>query len=162
MTDTIDAASAENPTEVRVVDFLAEPPAAVWRALTTPELLAEWLMPNDFAPVVGHRFHFSTEPIPPTRFSGVIACEVLELREPELLVISWADDSEENDMATTVTFRLEAHDGGTRLTVVQAGYRAGHSGDQMARRIMGGGWGGRIVPRLKEVLGREVLGREAR
>lgn len=139
-------------TEVRVEDFLAQPPAAVWRALTTPELLAQWLMPNDFAPMTGHRFHFRAEPIAATRFSGLIACEVLELREPELLVISWADASEENDMETTVTFRLEAHDGGTRLTLVQAGYRSDHSGDQMARTIMGGGWAGRIVPRLKEVV----------
>lgn len=157
MTDT---ASQQNLTEVRVEDFLPQPPAAVWRALTTPELLAQWLMPNDFAPVVGHRFQFRTEPIPATRFSGVIACEVLELREPELLVISWADESAENDMETTVTFRLVAHDGGTRLKVVQAGYRADHPGDQAARAIMGGGWGGRIVPRLKEVV--EDSARQAR
>ena len=157
MTDT-----AANLTEARVEDFLSQPPAVVWRALTTPELLEQWLMPNDFAPVVGHRFHFRTDPMPAARFSGVIACEVLELREPQLLVISWADESDGNDMDTTVTFRLEAHDGGTRLTVVQAGYRADHPGDQMARTIMGGGWGGRIVPRLKDVLGRDVLGHEAR
>lgn len=158
MTDT---ARSENPTEVRVEDFIPHPPAAVWRALTTPELLEQWLMPNDFAPVVGHRFHFRAEPIPATRFSGLIACEVLEIREPELLVISWADDSGENDMATTVTFRLEAHDGGTRLGIVQAGYRADHPGDQMARTIMGGGWSGRIVPRLKEVVAGDAAG-EAR
>ncbi|MDQ0260087.1 SRPBCC domain-containing protein [Sinomonas atrocyanea] len=140
-------------TLVRVEDFLPQPPTAVWHALTTPELLAQWLMPNDFAPVVGRRFHFRTEPIPAARFSGVIACEVLELREPELLVISWADEGEGNDMDTTVTFRLEAHDGGTRLTIVQAGYRPDHPGDQMARTIMGGGWAGRILGRLTEVLG---------
>ncbi|GHG51095.1 hypothetical protein GCM10012320_20300 [Sinomonas cellulolyticus] len=146
MTDTADL------TEVRVEDFLPQSPPAVWRALTTRELLAQWLMPNDFAPEVGHRFHFRTEPVPAARFSGVIACEVLELREPELLAISWADESAENDMATTVTFSLEAHDGGTRLTVVQSGYRADHPGDQMARTIMGSGWAGRIVPRLREVV----------
>ncbi|MGY3564846.1 SRPBCC family protein [Sinomonas sp. RB5] len=148
MTDT-----TEDRTAARVEDFLPQPPAAVWHALTTPELLAQWLMPNDFAPVVGHRFHFRTEPIPAARFSGVIACEVLELREPDLLVISWADDGEGNDMDTTVAFRLEAHDGGTRLTIVQAGYRPDHPGDQMARTIMGGGWGGRILARLKETVG---------
>ena len=138
-------------TEVRVEDFLPQPPAAVWRALTTPELLAQWLMPNDFEPRIGYRFHFRTDPIPAARFTGVIACEVLDLRDSELLVISWSDAGGDNDMSTTITFRLEAHDGGTRLTIVQAGYRADHPGDQMARTIMGGGWGGRIVPRLKEV-----------
>jgi uncharacterized protein YndB with AHSA1/START domain len=140
-------------TLVRVEDFLPQQPAAVWHALTTPDLLAQWLMPNDFAPVVGHCFHFRTEPIPAAGFSGLIACEVLELREPELLILSWADQGEGNDMATTVTFRLAAHDGGTRLTIVQAGYRPDHPGDQMARTIMGGGWAGRILGRLKEVLG---------
>lgn len=151
MTDT-----TEDRGTVRVEDYLPQPPAAVWRALTTPELLAQWLMPNDFAPAVGHRFHFRTEPIPAARFSGVIACEVLELREPELLVISWADEGEGNDMDTTVTFRLDAHDGGTRLTIVQAGYREDHPGDQMARTIMAGGWAGRIVPRLKAVVGDDM------
>lgn len=151
MTDT-----TEDRGTVRVEDYLPQPPAAVWRALTTPELLAQWLMPNDFAPAVGHRFHFRTEPIPAARFSGVIACEVLELREPELLVISWADEGEGNDMDTTVTFRLDAHDGGTRLSIVQAGYREDHPGDQMARTIMGGGWAGRIVPRLKAVVGDDM------
>jgi uncharacterized protein YndB with AHSA1/START domain len=103
--------------------------------------------------MVGHRFTFRTDPIPATRFSGIIACEVLKLREPEELVISWEDESPENDMKTTVTFRLEAYDGGTRLSLVQEGFRADHPGDQMARKIMGGGWGGRMFSRLAEVAG---------
>lgn len=147
MTETADL------TAIRVVDFLPQEPAVVWRALTTPDLLARWLMPNDFAPVVGHHFTFRTDPIPATRFSGVIACEVLELREPEELVISWADESPENDMKTTVTFHLEAHDGGTLLSLAQEGFRADHRGDQMARKIMGGGWGGHLFSRLAEVAG---------
>lgn len=145
--------TTEDRTEVRVEDFLPQPPAAVWRALTTPELLAQWLMPNDFEPRTGHRFHFRTDPIPAARFTGVIACEVLDLRESELLVISWSDAGGDNDMSTTVTFRLAAHDGGTRLTIVQAGYRPDHQGDQMARTIMGGGWSGRILGRLREAVG---------
>ena len=35
---------------------IAYPPEKIWRALTQPHLIAEWLMRNDFAPVVGHRF----------------------------------------------------------------------------------------------------------
>ncbi|WP_415855749.1 SRPBCC family protein [Sinomonas sp. G460-2] len=151
MTETDPTSGVDDPTVIRVVDFLPHEPALVWRALTTPELLAKWLMPNDFAPIVGHRFTFRTDPIPATRFSGIIACEVLEVREPEQLVISWADESPENDMKTTVTFRLEAYDGGTRLSLVQAGFRADHPGDQMARKIMGGGWGGHMFRRLAEV-----------
>jgi uncharacterized protein YndB with AHSA1/START domain len=153
MTETDPTASVNDPTAIRVVDFLPHPPAVVWHALTTPELLARWLMPNDFVPVVGHRFTFRTDPIPATRFSGVITCEVRELREPELLVISWADEAVENDMATTVTFRLEAYDGGTRLRLAHEGFRADHPGDPRARKLRGGGWGGRMVRRLAEVAG---------
>ncbi len=53
------------------------PPRRVWRALTDSAALARWLMPNDFAPRVGHRFSFRVEP----RYgrSGVVACEVVEL-----------------------------------------------------------------------------------
>lgn len=144
--------SASNPSEIRVDDFLPHPPIVVWRALTTPQVLAQWLMPNDFAPVVGHRFTFRSEPIEAAHFSGVIACEVLELREPELLIISWSDASAGNDMKTTVTFRLEAHDGGTRLSLVQSGFRPDHQNDQLARKIMGGGWAGHLLRRLGAIL----------
>ena len=52
----------------------------MWRAITDPESIAAWLMRNDFAPVVGHRFRFHTEPRP--GFDGVVHCEVLEVDEP--------------------------------------------------------------------------------
>ena len=42
---------------IAVDQFLAHPPAKVWHALTDSDLLARWLMPNDFAPTVGHRLH---------------------------------------------------------------------------------------------------------
>jgi uncharacterized protein YndB with AHSA1/START domain len=49
-------------TEQIVVEYsFPQPPAHVWRALTEPELLAAWLMPNDIAPVVGHKFNFRTQ-----------------------------------------------------------------------------------------------------
>ena len=35
---------------------MAHPPEKVWRALTQRPLIEDWLMPNDFEPVVGHRF----------------------------------------------------------------------------------------------------------
>src|ERR1043166_665732 len=49
----------------------------VWRALTTSEALAQWLMPNDFAPQVGHHFTFQTEP--QGGWSGIVHCQVVEL-----------------------------------------------------------------------------------
>ena len=47
-------------TETRSVVVEREipyPPEKIWRALTQPHLIEEWLMKNDFAPVVGHRFN---------------------------------------------------------------------------------------------------------
>jgi Activator of Hsp90 ATPase homolog 1-like protein len=48
---------------IEVDQFLAQPPDQVWRALTDPDLLGRWLMPNDFRPAAGHQFTFRTEPV---------------------------------------------------------------------------------------------------
>ena len=54
---------------------IAFPPEKVWRALTQPHLIEEWLMKNDFKPVGGHRFNFRSTPVP--GWNGVIDGEVL-------------------------------------------------------------------------------------
>lgn len=55
------------------------PPEIVWEYLTDSNLLAQWLMPNDFKPVVGHKFQFKTKPKTRFRFDGTVYCEVLEI-----------------------------------------------------------------------------------
>ena len=72
-------------TAIRLDEFLPHPPETVWRALVDPDRLAKWLGPNDFKPEVGHRFQIQGQPIPSVGFSGVVQCEVLELRPLELL-----------------------------------------------------------------------------
>jgi uncharacterized protein YndB with AHSA1/START domain len=53
----------DGPAESIVVECdLPEPPEKVWRALTVPELLAAWLMPNDIRAEVGSRFSFQPRP----------------------------------------------------------------------------------------------------
>jgi uncharacterized protein YndB with AHSA1/START domain len=64
---------------IRTDSFFPHPPEKVRRALTDPELLASWLMRNDFEPRVGHRFAFRTDPVPAHGFDGIVRCEVLEL-----------------------------------------------------------------------------------
>src|SRR5579859_2518483 len=66
---------------------LSHPPAKVWRALTQGALLEEWLMKNDFQPVVGHHFNFRSEPNP--HWDGIIACEVLAVEPNQRLAYSW-------------------------------------------------------------------------
>ena len=68
--------TATQTRSVTVEREIAHPPEKLWRALTQPHLIAEWLMKNDFAPVVGHRFNLRGE------WGGVLDCEVLTL-EPQ-------------------------------------------------------------------------------
>lgn len=61
---------------------LPYPPKKIWRTLTDPALISQWLMPNDFQPVVGHRFNFRTKP--QGDWDGVVDCEVLEIMPAKL------------------------------------------------------------------------------
>lgn len=122
---------------IRLDQFLGHPPAKVWRALTEPELVARWLMPNDFSPEVGHRFTFTTTPVKQTGFEGIVYCQVLELEPEKLLKISWSDGRLAD---WTVTWRLEPEGTGTRLFLDHEGFDPDDAMQQMARKIMGGGW----------------------
>ena len=143
----------EDLTTIRVDQFYPHPPAKVWRALTTPELMAQWLMPNDFQPVPGHRFRFTAAPIDATNFSGSIACEVLEIRPLERLRITWRDADAANPLDSTVTFHLHPEGHGTRLILEHEGFDPDDPGQQMARRIMSGGWRSHVLGRLGDLLG---------
>jgi len=142
---------SEPVTKSNVVErTLAHPPQKVWRALTSSDLIATWLMQNDFEPRVGHRFNFRAKPIP-NMWNGVTDCEVLEVDEPRRLVYSWnASGEEANDgIKTVVTWTLAPDGGGTHVRMEQAGFRPQ---DEVGRQAMGGGWP-RIVDRLGEVAG---------
>ena len=73
----------------------------VWTALTDSNKLAKWIYPNDFKPVVGHKFQFHAEPN--QWWDGIINCEVLEVDEPNRLSYTWVSGGEN----TTVTWHLE-------------------------------------------------------
>jgi uncharacterized protein YndB with AHSA1/START domain len=96
---------------------LAAPPEKLWRALTQPHLIAEWLMQNDFRPVVGHKFTLRRQPRPDV--SIAIDCEVLEIDPGRELSYSWAAFGFES----TVTFTLTPTGTGTRLRMEQSGFR---------------------------------------
>ncbi|MEU5861399.1 MULTISPECIES: SRPBCC domain-containing protein [unclassified Nonomuraea] len=128
---------ADDRTAIRLDEFLAHPPRKVWRALTDPELMARWLMPNDFRLEVGHRFTFTTQPRKAVGFDGVVHCEVLEFEEEKLLRISWSDRKQAD---WTVTWRLVPEGRGTRLFLDHEGFDPDDPTQQLSRRIMGGGW----------------------
>lgn len=142
----------EHLTRIEVDQYFRHPPSKLWRALTTPELMAQWLMPNDFEPIVGHRFTFRVRPVAQTGFSGRIACQVLELRPQKTLRISWADAENADSMATTVTWTLQPEGKGTRLFLEHAGFDLDDPTQQLARKLMNGGWRSHVLRRLSELL----------
>src|SRR5262249_46652241 len=127
-------------------DLLRHPPEKVWKALTSAELVARWLMPNDFKPVVGRRFTFTTRPM--GDWDGVVQCEVLEVVPPRRLVYSWRGGAEAARLDSVVTWTLQPEGGGTRLRMVQSGFRSPHN--DVAFDAMSPGWR-RIVGRLGEI-----------
>jgi len=113
------------------------PPEKIWRALTQPHLIEEWLMKNEFRPVIGHRFELRAE-------WGVVQCEVRSVEHHRTLSYSWGD----HDLESVVTWTLVPTQSGTRLRMEQTGFRP----DQP--RYFGGaraGWP-RFLDRLEQVV----------
>ena len=98
---------------------ISYPPEKIWRALTQPHLIEEWLMKNDFKPVVGHSFNLRGD------WGGVLDCKVLEVEPHRTLSYTW--DFKHEDVAfnlkSVVTFTLTPTSAGTHLRVEQAGFR---------------------------------------
>ena len=86
--------STTAPTRSLVVDRqLSHAPEKVWRALTLGYLIEDWLMPNDFQPVVGHQFKLRANPNP--HWNGVTDCEVLAVVPEKLLSYTWNSSGDE-------------------------------------------------------------------
>jgi uncharacterized protein YndB with AHSA1/START domain len=125
---------------------IAHPPEKVWRALTQPHLIEEWLMKNDFRPVVGHRFNLRGE------WGGVLDCEVLAVEPNRALSYTWnfAHDDPAFALRSVVTFTLTPTSAGPHLRMEQSGFRL----DQ--KQAYGGarsGWQG-FLANLEQVLAR--------
>lgn len=96
---------------------LSFPPEKIWRALTQPHLLEDWLMKNDFKPVVGHQFRLRMDPLP--NWDGVIDCRVLIVEPNKTLSYTWGALG----LETAVTFILTPTSTGTHLRMEQTGFR---------------------------------------
>jgi uncharacterized protein YndB with AHSA1/START domain len=132
-----------NPPPVIQLDHVyAHPPSAVWRILTTPELHAKWWAPGDVRPVVGHKFDLDMGPW------GKQPCEVTEVENERLFRYRFAIGS----LNTTITWRLEPLDHGTRLTLTQEGFDMESPMGRRAYEGMKPGWPG-ILAKLDRMLG---------
>ena len=121
----------------------------VWRALTQGPLIDEWLMKNDFQPVVGHRFNFRATPMP--HWNGVVDCQVLIVEPGERLAYSWNASGEEaaDGLKTVVTWTLTPTKGGVLLRMEQTGFRPE---DENNYRGASYGWQ-RYVASLEQLVG---------
>ncbi|MEO8883272.1 MAG: SRPBCC domain-containing protein [Devosia sp.] len=96
---------------------LAGPPEKIWRALTQPHLIEEWLMKSDFRPVEGHKFTLRNEPRP--NVNVVVDCEVVTVEPNRTLSYTWSAFG----LESVVTFTLTPTGTGTILRVEQTGFR---------------------------------------
>lgn len=122
------------------------PAEKLWRALTQPHLIEEWLMKNDFRPAVGHRFNLRGE------WGGVLDCEVLAVEPDRTLSYTWnfANDDPAFALQSVVTFTLTPTGQGTHLRMEQSGFRPGQ------KQAYGGarhGWQ-QFLAKLEQLLAR--------
>lgn len=106
--------------EIRTVVIereMAHPPEKVWRALTQPHLIAEWLMESDFQPIAGHKFTLRRQPRPDVRVE--IDCAVLAIEPQRSLSYSW----NAYGLESVVTFTLAPTPSGTVVRMEQTGFR---------------------------------------
>lgn len=110
------------------------PPEMVWRTLTQPHLIEQWLMKNDLKSVVGERFNFRADFLP----NGVLDCEVLAVEPPSRLSYTWnsASDNPAFSLTSVVTWTLTPTSKGTHLRMVHSGFRP-----EQVRAYQGAKWG---------------------
>ena len=109
---------SETAPETRTVVIEREfphPPEKLWRALTQPHLIGEWLMRTDFEPVLGHKFQLRAD-------WGAVDCEVKAIEPNRTLTYTWAAYG----LQSLVTFTLTPAGPGTHLRMEQAGFPVGN------------------------------------
>jgi uncharacterized protein YndB with AHSA1/START domain len=141
--------TAQSQTESISFEFdFHHSPEKVWRALTDPVLLGEWLLPVlDLKLEPGAAFTFKTQPYP--GWDGTVNCRLLEIEAPRKLSYTWVV----GDMAlnTVVTFTLTPTASGTRLSLVQSGFKPEQKQNFGGARY---GWkmmGGKLVDLLERI-----------
>src|SRR5919106_5677031 len=139
-------ATATETRSVVVEREIPHPPEKIWRALTQPHLIEEWLMKNDFKPVAGHRFNLRGD------WGGVLDCEVLAVEPNKVLSYTWnfAHDNAAYNLKSVVALTLTPTSTGTHLRMEQSGFR---QDQRQAYQGAKGGWQ-QFVANLEQVLAR--------
>lgn len=132
-------AAATELRSVIVERDIAHPPEKIWRALTQPHLIEEWLMKNDFKPVVGHGFNLRAD-------WGAVECRVTAVEPNKMLSYTWGAYG----LESVVTWTLTPTSTGTHLRMEQSGFRPDQ---QQAYGGAKAGWP-RFLAGLEQVLAR--------
>ncbi|WDZ79800.1 SRPBCC domain-containing protein (plasmid) [Ensifer adhaerens] len=129
--------TTETTRSVVVEREFAHAPEKLWRALTQPHLIAEWLMRNDFVPEVGRRFTLSAD-------WGQVDCKVETIEKDRSLAYRW----DTKDLSSVVTWTLVPTAGGTSLRMEQRGFKAEQKSYYQGATV---GWR-RFIDQLAEVV----------
>jgi uncharacterized protein YndB with AHSA1/START domain len=145
-------ADTTKPMQSESISFefdLHHAPDKVWRALTDPALLSEWLLPViglELRP--GVEFQFKTQPYP--GWDGTVDCRMLDIEPPKKLSYAWTVGGD-MELDTVVTFTLEPTATGTRMSLVQSGFKVSQKQNFGGARY---GWkmmGGKLVELLERM-----------
>lgn len=135
------------PSQTETITFvwdLPHAPTKVWRTLTEPDLLAEWLLPVfDLTLEPGAEFMFRTQPYP--GWDGTVNCRMIEVDAPKKISYAWTVPF----LDTVVTFTLTPTGAGTQLTLVQSGFNESQGREFGGARY---GWnmmGGKLIELLE-------------
>jgi uncharacterized protein YndB with AHSA1/START domain len=140
MTNTATKAAAAETLSVVVEREIPFPPEKIWRALTQQHLIEEWLMKNDFKPVVGHSFNLRAD-------WGAVDCKVQAVEPNKTLSYTW----DAYGLESVVTWTLTATSTGTHLRMEQSGFRPDQ---QQAYEGAKHGWQ-QFVTALEQVVARK-------
>lgn len=136
------------PAQTECIEFefdLHHGPQKVWRALTDPALLAEWLLP-----VIGHKLEpgtaFTFQAPPQPGWDGTVNCRLLEIDAQRMISWAWVV----GDIDTVVTFTLTPTGTGTHLSLVQSGFKP-----EQKRNVNGARYGWKMMGgKLEDLLAR--------
>ena len=145
-------AAVKEKASLTIVRKLKATPEKVWRALTQPEALKQWMGPDDAFKVpvaetdvrVGGRYHIVMKS--PDGEEHDVSGVYREIAANRKLVYTWAWKSTP-ERESLVTFELRAADGGTELTLKHEQFA-----DEEARDKHQQGWAG-CLARLERFAG---------
>ena len=142
----VDEAAQAQGESISLEFDLPHAPEKVWRALTDPALLAEWLLPVfDLKLETGAAFAFQTQAYP--GWDGTVQCRFVEIERNRKLRYTWTVPF----LDTVVTFTLAPTSAGTHLSIVQSGFKPGQKKEAGGARY---GWkmmGGRLIELLARI-----------